>query len=978
MSMRKAHPLLILALLFLLGPGCIPGGSKPPPPGAPARSPDRALSFSIIYTGSLGGNVLPSPYNDATKSFPSFSFTQIREIARRLGAGGKDTVFLLDGGGFQGEAGGFSRHFGGKPMIALMKAAGYHAVLADGEGLSPDLIRQNDFLLSPATGIRPFRKLKAGTKTVTVFAFFEAPGSGAKPLPSLKDAVAKEGGDFNVLLCCTGRLRELARNAGGIDLIIPGRCDGTLPPRESSVLEGITVAPWVDSRYSLGRVEVKDGKITARVVSGAGADPMPPPEYAGILAPYVSQFQKTYGDNYSLILSWTVAYAAGEIGSPRDFRESPLASLACDTIRRRTGADVAVINHYAARGSLSGVIPSSKILQVFPFENEIVTMEIKGKDLQEILSANARRGDAFYQVSGIVLGIDPEGGRAEILKDGKPLEPERHYRVATIDYLAAPDKKKYELFKKGERARHTGLILNNVLTDGMLEYPLLLKPGRRMLTSPGLTGEALQSFYRENSPDALLASAGAPGLTRKERQARLFRAAEILISLRLTGEAAGILEELQKSGFSAPSMALYLAAARYGQGRFGEAADLLNPSGRKDPAAAFLRGMSLYRAGKGEKAAAIFDDLARAHPGEAAFLKIAQSLPSPSKEKPLLGADPQWRTFKGDFARTGGCSRGPGQGKVLWKFKTFRPVQSSPAIGHDGTVYCASGDGCLYAVRPSGAQKWKVRLGKSLLASPTIAGDGSVLAGSDDGRLYCVSPAGVVRWSFATGGWVISSPAVGREGSIYFGSNDKSLYCLDSTGALAWKRSLGGEVFSSPALDREENVLVGCLDGRLYKVSRRGDVLWSFKTGGKVYSTPAVYRERILFGSDDGFVYCLDSRGGLRWKFKTGGFVPSSPSLDARGNIYVGSEDGRLYCLDFKGSKLWDFKTDYEIFGSPVIDGEGRAYFGSDDTFIYALSPGGRLLWRVKTDKYVESTPAVSRDGRLYVGSDDGHVYCIE
>ena len=38
-------------------------------------------------------------------------------------------------------------------------------------------------------------------------------------------------------------------------------------------------------------------------------------------------------------------------------------------------------------------------------------------------------------------------------------------------------------------------------------------------------------------------------------------------------------------------------------------------------------------------------------------------------------------------------------GTPIWEFETGRNVNSSPAIGSDGTVYVGSGDGKLYAIK---------------------------------------------------------------------------------------------------------------------------------------------------------------------------------------------------------------------------------------------------------------------------------------
>ena len=69
-------------------------------------------------------------------------------------------------------------------------------------------------------------------------------------------------------------------------------------------------------------------------------------------------------------------------------------------------------------------------------------------------------------------------------------------------------------------------------------------------------------------------------------------------------------------------------------------------------------------------------------------------------------------------------------------------------------------------------------------SSPAIGSDGTVYVGSYDNKLYAINgKSGVKLWEFETGGIVRSSPAIGPDGTVYVGSHDK-LYAIktDSKG----------------------------------------------------------------------------------------------------------------------------------------------------------------------------------------------------
>ena len=125
-------------------------------------------------------------------------------------------------------------------------------------------------------------------------------------------------------------------------------------------------------------------------------------------------------------------------------------------------------------------------------------------------------------------------------------------------------------------------------------------------------------------------------------------------------------------------------------------------------------------------------------------------------------------------------------GTRKWAFVMGDGVESSPAIGHDGTIYVGSYDSCVYAIEDHGTEgvlKWKFKTGGPVDASPTVDGDGIIYIGSRDSIMYALYPEdGSVKWSFPTEGGIESSVTIDDNGYIYFGSFDGKLYAL-GTGA---------------------------------------------------------------------------------------------------------------------------------------------------------------------------------------------------
>jgi len=78
-------------------------------------------------------------------------------------------------------------------------------------------------------------------------------------------------------------------------------------------------------------------------------------------------------------------------------------------------------------------------------------------------------------------------------------------------------------------------------------------------------------------------------------------------------------------------------------------------------------------------------------------------------------------------------------GSPIWEFETGDEVNSSPAIGSDGTVYVGSRDFKLYAINgKTGVKLWEFETGNYVGSSPAIGSDGTVYVGSSDNKLYAI------------------------------------------------------------------------------------------------------------------------------------------------------------------------------------------------------------------------------------------------
>lgn len=98
--------------------------------------------------------------------------------------------------------------------------------------------------------------------------------------------------------------------------------------------------------------------------------------------------------------------------------------------------DLAIMNVGGIRQDMhEGDITEGQILSTYPFSNHFVIMELKGSDLAEAMKVAARRGGEAVSHNVRVL-TDAEGNYLKMIIDGKEIDPDHTYCVATIDYLA--------------------------------------------------------------------------------------------------------------------------------------------------------------------------------------------------------------------------------------------------------------------------------------------------------------------------------------------------------------------------------------------------------------------------------------------------------------------------------------------------------------------------------------------------------------
>jgi 5'-nucleotidase / UDP-sugar diphosphatase len=212
--------------------------------------------------------------------------------------------------------------------------------------------------------------------------------------------------------------------AGGTPLYSPGwRFESYLRVR-------LTIDPSRPARARVVTAEPELVEVTRREGDAAPVDA----ELARSIAQWKVKLDAALGE--------PIGYAA--MGFDKDSPE--IARWITEAWRRELKVDVAIVNTGGIRQSLpKGAITKATLWSVLPFDNKLVVCELLGRDLVADLALE----EAAY--SGVV-----KVGEGYRLANGAPLDMNRRYRVATVDFLYAGGAN-FPFQKQDPKPHETGL-----------------------------------------------------------------------------------------------------------------------------------------------------------------------------------------------------------------------------------------------------------------------------------------------------------------------------------------------------------------------------------------------------------------------------------------------------------------------------------------------------------------------------------------
>ena len=302
------------------------------------------------------------------------------------------------------------------------------------------------------------------------------------------DSVRAEGADYVILLAHLGEHSveeqwsaiSVAEATTGIDAVIDGHSHETTPALHVTNKDGadVVITQTGTKPANIGKMTISQDGIKTELIEsvpapdssfGFGSDTWA--EAEGRPGRYIDTAvnQKIRAINADLeetlaeecgTTDFELVYSDPQTGERvvRN-RETNLSDFRADTIRSICQTEIGFLNGGSLRSGIRpGRITRGDILNVFPYDNKLVSARMTGQQILDGLELAVRNypleSGAFLAVSGVEYTID-EGIESTVTLDefsrftgvsgeyrvknvsvnGEPLDPDRIYTVATIDFL---------------------------------------------------------------------------------------------------------------------------------------------------------------------------------------------------------------------------------------------------------------------------------------------------------------------------------------------------------------------------------------------------------------------------------------------------------------------------------------------------------------------------------------------------------------
>ena len=306
---------------------------------------------------------------------------------------------------------------------------------------------------------------------------------------------------------------DLARQSKDIDIIVGGHSHTYVDPATPektpywiSNADGKPVLVTQTGKYgrNLGYInidldaldKVKDGKRAFEYMYIPVTDRFSPEAYDKDIIEFLAPYKHAVDSVNSKVIGWSMQdmqnndHAGTYANWVADFAMNTGSDIA-DELRKSDPSfpniDMSFMNVGGIRQPMKqGAVTEGQILSTFPFSNRFEIIEIKGKDIIDALKIAAIKGGECVS-ENITVVSDDAGNLQHVYINGKEMDPEKTYTVATIDYIAQGNDDYVTMANnrslwqsKEELSQYILNYIRNLTAEGI---PLSANPNRRFVTN---------------------------------------------------------------------------------------------------------------------------------------------------------------------------------------------------------------------------------------------------------------------------------------------------------------------------------------------------------------------------------------------------------------------------------------------------------------------------------------------------------------
>jgi 2',3'-cyclic-nucleotide 2'-phosphodiesterase (5'-nucleotidase family) len=294
------------------------------------------------------------------------------------------------------------------------------------------------------------------------------------PVRSVKGVFndVKQKGPVILLSHCRHKTdRKIASAVQGLTAIIGGHDQILFAPFRT--VEGVPVFQAFEKGRYIGRIDLAINSTTKKAVliSNAYIEITPEIKADSKIDKIVMHYDSQLDEKFKVVIGNSETYLDGERFRIR-YEETTLGNFVTDIMRKNTGAGIALLNAGCLRASIDiGPITVEDVFKVMPYANEIVIVEMTGREILRALSRSVigNRDDedgGFLHVSGIKIRIKDHRIEKVELDEGRGLIGlDSFYQVAITDFLASGGDG-YSIFTT-KKSLATGLPLRELIVDNI-------------------------------------------------------------------------------------------------------------------------------------------------------------------------------------------------------------------------------------------------------------------------------------------------------------------------------------------------------------------------------------------------------------------------------------------------------------------------------------------------------------------------------